>query len=498
MKHCISFLIIIITYSTLLISCKGKHGNIKEKPNILIITTDQWRVQSVGYAHNSEVIKTPNLDELASTSVNFIHAVSNEPVCSPFKASLQTGQRPLTNGVIMNDVRLDTSATTIAKVLDNHGYHTGLIGKWHLDGPKRCGYTPPGPRRQGYQYWHAINCDHNYLHEAYYKDADSTRHHWKGFAAIAQTKDAQHYIRDHAHKDKPFYLWLSWATPHAPYHMAPKKYKRMYNPQNVWLPPNVPPKAPPNAFRHDDGHYRQTVRKNLAGYYANIAVLDDMIGKVVKTLRNEGIFNNTIILFTSDHGDMLGSHGQYGKQMPYDESIRVPLLFHYSGEHGINDGIYKAMISSQDLMPTILGLVGIKIPKSVEGKDFSSYMRGGIDPKDTLALITCPIPFGNWNRSHGGRAYRGIRTPRYTYVRDRKGPWLLFDDKKDPYQMHNLINNPTYSEIQGKLNKRLNQKLNENEDHFRQGIYYVKKFHYPKLDSRGAISHQKCNGTWTK
>jgi arylsulfatase A-like enzyme len=272
---------------------------------------------------------------------------------------------------------------------------------------------------------------------------------------------------------------------HAPYHMAPKKYKKMYNPQDMWLPPNVPQK--------ESGKYKSSVRKNMAGYYANIAVLDDMVGNVIKTLKKEGIWNNTIILFTSDHGDLLGSHGLYGKQAPYDESIRVPMLFHYSGKQGINDGTYQAMISSQDLMPTLLGLAGIKIPKSVEGKDFSGYLHGRKSPKDTVALIESIHPFSSWRRN-GGRAYRGVRTPRYTYIRGLKGPWLLFDNKEDPYQMDNLIENPVYNNLQAKLDKLLQQKLKENGDHFRPGSYYVKKFGYPKLNSSGAVPYMRCAG----
>lgn len=489
----IKYYLVLFLFILLISSCKSnKESKIQKKPNILILLTDQWRAQSVGYAHNPEVVKTPNLDKLATQSANFKFAVSNEPVCTPFKASLITGQRPLTNGVFINDKRLNTNDTTIAEVLKNDGYQTGFIGKWHLDGPKRCGYTPPGPRRQGFQYWNAVNCDHDYLHEVYYKDDDSTKHYWKGFAAISQAWDAQHYIRNHSQEEKPFFLVLSWATPHAPYHMAPKKYKKMYNPKNMWLPPNVPVNADPNSFRYVSKNYQQRTRYNMAGYYANIAVLDNMVGDIIKTLKKKNIFNNTIILFTSDHGDMLGSHGQYGKQMPYDESIRVPMLFHYSSsKHGINEGTYNAMISSEDLMPTLLGLAGISIPKSVEGKDFSHYMRGGKSPKDTLALILCPIPFGNWGPKNG-RAYRGIRTTYYTYVRDLKGPWLLFDNKADPYQMHNLIAKPQYNKLQSKLDKLLNQKLKKNGDQFQPGSYYVKKFNYPKLDSKNRIPHTGC------
>lgn len=490
MNKAIYFLVVLL--SLLISGCKSKKkGNEVSKPNILILLTDQWRAQSVGYAHNPEIVQTPNLDKLASNSANFKLAVSTVAVCTPFKASLLTGQYWLTNGVFMNDVRLDTSATTIAEVLGNHGYQTGFIGKWHLDGQKRCGYTPLGPRRQGFQYWKAINCDHNYKHEAYYTDHDSTIHYWQGYAAIAQTRGAQRYIKSHAHKDKPFFLELSWAMPHSPYHMAPKKYEQMYDPKDIWLPPNVPAKADPKSMRRDDGHYRKSVRKNMAGYYANIAVLDDMIGHIIKTLKEEGTFDNTIILFTSDHGDLLGSQGQYAKQQPYDESIRVPMLFHYSGKQGINSGTYKAMISSQDLMPTLLGLAGIKIPESVEGKDFSGYLRGGESAKDTVALIACPMPFGNWSRKRGGKEYRGMRTTHYTYVRDLEGPWLLFDNKKDPYQMHNLVDNPEYNNLQTKLNKLLKQKLEEYGDHFRPGLYYVKKFNYPKLNVTGTVPYYR-------
>ena len=141
----------------------GKAQKKENRPNILILLADEWRAQAVGYASDPNV-KTPNLDRLAAMNANFQNAVSCMPVCTPFRASLMTGQRPLTNGVFMNDVLLDTNATTIAKVLDTNGYQAGLIGKWHLDGQYRLSYTPPGGRRQGFQYWKAVNCDHNYNH----------------------------------------------------------------------------------------------------------------------------------------------------------------------------------------------------------------------------------------------------------------------------------------------------------------------------------------------
>ena len=379
-NHHLPSLVFFIALASLL-SCQQEKA--VKKPNVLILLTDQWRAQSVGYAGDSDV-KTPNIDRLANSGANFQFAVSSLPVCTPFKATLLTGQRPLTNGVFMNDVLLDTAAVTIAEILGQNGYQTGFIGKWHLDGQYRLSYTPPGHRRQGFQYWKGVNCDHNYNHSAYYFDDDTTRHYWEGYDAIAEARDAQKYIKDHAQSDKPFFLMLSWGTPHAPYHTAPEKYKAMYDPATLKVRPNVP-----------DSMKGQVQVPDLAGYYAHMSALDDMVGEIVQGLKDGGILDNTIILFTTDHGDLLGSHGHYKKQRPFDESIRVPMLFRYSGKNGVKSGTYNAMIGSQDIMPTLLGLCGIKIPKTVDGLDFSQYIRGKEkDPKDTVALISCIQPFG--------------------------------------------------------------------------------------------------------
>jgi arylsulfatase A-like enzyme len=458
-----------------LFSCKEKPP--EPHPNILLILADQWRGQATGYAGDGNV-KTPNIDRLAAISADLGNAVSGLPVCTPYRASLMTGQRPLTNGVFMNDVLLDTSALTLAEVLAQNGYQTGLIGKWHLDGQYRLKYTPPGPRRQGFQYWKAVNCDHQYNHSVYYFNDDTTLHYWQGYDAIAETQSAKQYLDDHKNTGKPFFLMLSWGPPHAPYHTAPEKYTEMYDSADIKLRPNVPDSMQGRA------------RYDLAGYYAHMSALDDMVGELIAKLKEDGLFDNTIIVFTSDHGDLLGSHGHYKKQRPYDECIRVPLLIHYSGQDSIKNGLYKAMSNAEDIMPTLLGLSHVAIPGTVEGVDLSSYLRGRVaDPKDTVAIITCIQPFGQWTRAEGGREMRGIRTPNYTYVRDLNGPWLLFDDASDPYQMDNLIGNPAYAAVQQKLDQILQQKLKDTHDEFKPGAYYVKKFNYPALDSTGTVPY---------
>lgn len=466
------FLIASIMFDPLFFILFCSRQRMDRKPNVLILHVDEWRAQATGYSGDSNV-KTPNLDKLAENSANFTMAISGLPVCTPWRASLMTGQRPLTNGIFMNDVRLDINAVTIAKIYAKNGYKTGYIGKWHLDGQYRLSYTPR-ERRQGFEYWKAVNCSHNYNHSVYYEGDDSTKKYWEGYDVFAETEDAKKYIR--THKGQPFFLMLSWAPPHDPYHSAPEKYKKLYNQAEFILRPNVPE------------NIQEKVRYDLGGYYAHMSAIDDMVAEILNTLDTEGILDNTIILFTSDHGDLLGSHGYYFKQQPYDESIRVPMLFHYSGKKSIKKGAYDAMISAEDIMPTLLGLSNIKIPKSVEGKDFSKYLRGrGASPKDTVSLITCIQPFGQWIRSDGGKEYRGIRTPRYTYVRGLNGPWLLFDNVDDPYQMKNMVDNPEYSELRSRLNNLLLNKLKITKDKFLPGLVYIKKYNYPILDSNESV-----------
>jgi arylsulfatase A-like enzyme len=141
-------------------------------------------------------------------------------------------------------------------------------------------------------------------------------------------------------------------------------------------------------------------------------------------------------------------------------------------------------------MPTILGLSGIKIPKTVEGLDYSGYMRGGKNPSDGAALISCVTPFGEWEAREGGKEFRGIRTERYTYVRDLNGPWLLFDNDKDPLQLKNLVGAPEQKKLQQKLDAQLQRKLRDAHDDFLPGAAYVKKWGYVTTE-RGTIPYEK-------
>ena len=439
-----------------------------KRPNMLYLLADQWRASAMGYGGDPNV-KTPNLDRMAGESVNFRNCVSVCPVCTPYRASLLTGRYPTTTGMFMNDLYLPEGEVCMAEMLVGAGYDTGYIGKWHLDGQGRESYIPP-ERRQGFQYWKVAECDHNYPHSHYYTGTSSEKQYWQGYDAFAQTKDAQQYLQDHAKAEKPFALVVSYGTPHFPHGTAPKEYQALYPPDKIKLPPNVPPELQENA------------RREAQGYYGHCTALDKCVGDIVRTLEETGLADNTILVFTSDHGETLGSHGfrPTFKQVPWDESARVPFLLRYPGGLGREGRVVKTPIGTVDILPTLLGLANVPVPKSVEGDSLAPLIRSKRCDDDRAALYMLPAPFSG---AQNEPAYRAIRTNRYTYIRTLKGPAMLFDDDQDPYQMKNLIDQPDSSALQKNMDDRLQALLHRIGDEFRPRKYYLDTWGYTVNES---------------
>lgn len=437
-------------------------------PNVVYVFADQWRADALGYAGDPNV-KTPRIDALARESFDFTHAVAGMPVCTPYRGSLMTGRYWHRTGLFVNDVPLGNDAVSLAQAFAQSGYDTAYIGKWHIDGRGRSAYIPP-ERRQGFDYWKVLECTHNYNASDYYADGpDKLR--WDGYDAIAQTKDACAYIADRE-SDKPFLLLLSWGPPHNPYETAPQKYKDLYDPAALTLRPNVP------AEKMDK------TRQEMAGYYAHCTALDDCVGDLLDTLDAKGIADDTIFVFTSDHGDMVGSQGEQRKQRPWDESIRVPFLIRRPG--AVAPAKTDFPINTPDIMPTLLGLCDLPIPETVDGKDRSSLVRGEETDEPRAALLACITPFGEWTRKQGGREFRGVRTPRHTYIRTLEGPWLLFDNETDPYQLDNLADKDEHRPLRDELDALLDRKLAEAGDDFRPGEAYIAQWGYT-VDENGTV-----------
>jgi arylsulfatase A-like enzyme len=439
-----------------------------KRPNVLFVFGDQWRAQATGYAGDANV-RTPHLDRFAGESLNFTHAVSNCPVCSPWRATLMTGQYPLTHGVFVNDVPVSSDPVYLAECFQDAGYDTAYIGKWHIDGHGRSAYIPP-ERRKGFDTWKVRECTHDYNNSFYFAEGPE-KLWWEGYDAAAQTRAAQAYVEGHD-PSRPFLLMLSWGPPHDPYETAPETFRRMYDPATLELRPNVPAEVVAEA------------REWLAGYYAHCSALDACFGELMATLEEAGLAENTLVVFTSDHGDMVGSHGARNKQRPWDESILVPMLLRYPAALGRDARRIEIPINAPDLMPTLLGLAGLPVPDTVEGHDYAPFLRGEAAPPETAALIELPACFHQYAYYNGGREWRGLRTARYTYVIDLEGPWMLYDNDEDPYQLENRVGDPAYAVVQAELGSALRRRLAARGDAFESGAELIRRAGY-RVNERG-------------
>jgi arylsulfatase A-like enzyme len=367
--------------------------------------------------------------------------------------------------VFLNDVRLSSRVPTLGTVLKDAGYHTGYIGKWHLDGPERSGFTPPGPRRQGFDFWAVGNCTHRYTNSLYYRDTPDPLY-WDGYDAEDQTSLAVDFIHQQV-DESPFALILSWGPPHNPYRDLPDKYLSMYPPEMVVARPNCPDPDP----------------NDISGYYAHVPALDDQLGRLRTALEESGRLENTIFVFTSDHGDMLGSQGLQRKQHPWDESILVPFVMTFPGQACEGHSI-KSPLNVVDIMPTLLGLADVPIPDTVEGMDHTPAIRGESFEGNSAALTMAIAPFSE-NR---GLPWRGVRTERHTYARRLDGPWLLYDNGRDPFQMENLIDTPESVDLQATLEKTLCDLLDARNDAFLPPQEYLDRFGF-EVEESGAVPY---------
>ncbi|NOZ26548.1 MAG: sulfatase [Chloroflexi bacterium] len=430
-------------------------------PNLLLVFADQMRGMDMGCAGNPDV-RTPAMDRLAKQGVRLTRCFATSPVCSPNRAILLTGTYPTTNRVPGNDLPLPSHLPSLGTIARDHGYRTAYIGKWHLDGVPRTKFTPPGPRRSGFDFWAAYNCTHDYFHPKYYRDTPQVVE-VDGYEPEVQTDLALAFLDEQRDAAEPFCLVLSWGPPHDPYDQVPETYRAMYDPTALTLRPNAQPDADnPLAAGLD-------CRRTIADYYAAITALDDQLARLLDRLDALGLAEDTIVVFTSDHGDMLWSHGWMKKQAPYEESISVPFLIRWPGVLPAGR-VCDALVGTVDILPTLAGLMGWDLPSGQEGQDLSAALLGQAGaPSPESVLIANYICFDEAKRQHMTE-WRGVRTRRYTYV-ERPGriPWLLFDNEADPYQTRNLVNHPDYRHVADELRQQLSAWLERTHDPFLPG-----------------------------
>lgn len=452
----------------------------EEKPNVLFVLCDQWRKQSLGFLGEDPVI-TPNIDAFAKEAVFFSNAVCTRPICAPNRASLFSGQYPINTGVYGNKVQLAKETITLGDVAKKSGYKTGYIGKWHLDGDGE-GFVP-AERRHGFDYW-IMSQAHSPFNQRYYIQ-NSTQPTVINYAWEPDwiTDRAIDYLKS-VEKD-PFVLVVSYGPPHTgggpgfedrwqpgkrtngkiKYgygYAAPDKYEALYpNPEHIDLRPNVEPV----------GRYEDPSWETIPGYFGAITSIDENFGRLIEVLKDEGIFENTIVVFTSDHGEMLGSHGKMTKGIWYEESIAVPFLIAYPKK--LKSSVVNEVFNSIDVMPTILGLVGVDIPNGVDGTDFSERISSGSQKNLPEAAF---LSFDQGLASEPDRAWRAVRTDRYLFCLAKtqkykeadsvKDGIVLYDLKDDPYQMNPIYRGMGYDSQIDHLFIVLKDHLEETKDPF--------------------------------
>lgn len=435
----------------------------RKKPNLLFVFDDQHRHSALA-AYGNRDVRTPHFDRFAEQGRIFEQCISTCPISGPYRGILLSGRYPHASGVIDNEYALNPKVPTLAQALGKAGYRTGYIGKWHL------GYGPyTEDKRHGFGYLAANNCEHAYFDVSYHENEKGPIS-IEGWAPEHETDLALRFMERHRKDDpkKPFALVLGWGPPHWPYDHYPKEFDT-YDPERIELPPNVPVQM--EAF----------ARRELAHYYGNVSALDAQFGRLMAGLEQMKLAENTHVIFTSDHGDHLSSHG-YGKfgdrwmhhsrraskATPYAESIRVPFLVRGPG---VPAGTRTdAILAAVDLMPTMLGLCGVRKPKGVQGVDRSGHVLGKDAERADSAYLQILGPGWPGNGKWVG-FWRGVTTGRFTYARwlDEEQETLLFDNELDPWQMINLANRPETRALQEALEVRLKQWIEETKDPFETG-----------------------------
>ena len=436
-------------------------------PNLLFIFPDQFRVQAQGFV-NEDPVFTPNIDRLAQQGIVFPNAVSNRPLSSPYRGMLLTGKYSFSNNLQTNcntysrkfGNYLREEEICFSDVLNQNGYQCGYIGKWHLDAPSYAegpdvndwreavweAYTPPGSNRHGFTFWHAYGCN-NQHNDPYY---------WVNNASVQDTLFARKWSPEHeadvaiefihTKRKDPWALFVSMNPPHGPYQEVPARYRALYESMPVdslLNRPNVP-----------GGRKGEVGRKNVRDYFACVTGVDDQIGRILKALDESGQSENTIVIFTADHGEMMGSHGLLQKVVWYEESFRIPFIIRWPKK--FRSGTNDLLLSVPDLMPTLLSLMGLEkhIPVDVEGRNYAEVFTGNSKEKPEFALY---LNLESGYEDPGG-GMRGLRTDHYTFViqKNKQGGtanYLLYDNRNDPFQLKNIATEhpDLIVELEGKL-----------------------------------------------
>jgi arylsulfatase A-like enzyme len=415
-----------------------------DRPNVLFILADQLRASSLP-AYGESQIETPNLDKLAADGVTFTNTISSCPVCTPYRSMLLTGRHPQSTGHLINFMITRHDEIGIGDAFARAGYRTGWVGKWHLhtgsfpqiNGPD---YVPEGRDRLGFQYWRGYNFHTDYFDGTVNRD-DWRYEHWEGYETDALARYAMEFMDEVG--DEPFCVFVS---PHQPHvtggAFAPDKYYERL-PEVLALPENV------------SEELRDTSLEAYRDYLAMTLTLDDMVGELLDYLDEKGLRENTLVVFTSDHGTQMGAQGwwPWNKKLPYEESLLVPMFVRLPGVFKAGTTC-DALTAPVDFFPTLCGLCGVPAPRSIEGHDLSDAWQGKPGAFEQDAVFTMNFT-KDYNHLQEGEEWRGVRTKTAAYAEWLSGLTELYDLVNDPLEQTNLAGRDDAASLQAEMAARL-------------------------------------------
>ena len=454
-----------------------------DRPNLVFAFADQLRLQSCGYSDDYADDPDPytsNVDRLAGESADFRQAVSGTPICAPYRSCLFTGKYASSTGMVINELRTMPDPDAVAHLLEEAGYRTAYVGKWHLYGTENSDadeheFVPSGPYRLGFDdTWAAYNMNHDYYDGYYYED-DPERVEVDGYLPHAMTDRAVDFLERASEDDRPFALFVSYGPPHDPWTWdnVPDTFAHLFRDAAFPDPPNFESRGHARYWHPemDEEWYEEEWcpdrERRRRVYAAQVASLDWEVGRLLSAVDDLGLREDTAVVFTSDHGEMFGSHGRVAKNVFYEEAVRVPFLLRYPGE--VEPGVREAPLNTPDIAPTLLGLLDLPVPDSMEGTDLSHVARGEDGPVPEAAFMQ---GMGHTFLWEDGNEWRGARDGRYTYARWLDGEELLFDNVADPYQQENLVGDPDYRETLERLRAFVDDRIADLEDPFERTTWY--------------------------
>lgn len=430
-------------------------SNAAAPPNLLVIHTDEHHFNTLG-CYGGTIVETPNIDWLAKNGALCTSFYATTPVCSPSRSSFVSGRYPQCTPVVTNNIPMDDGVITFAEILGRKQYATGYAGKWHLDG---AGKPQWGPERQ---FGFAEN--QFMFNRGHWKKLEDTpqgprvaARNAKGQPSydVAEADDktfTTDWLMDKAvdfigrNKTKPFCYMVSLPDPHGP-NTVRAPYDTMYNHVDVPIPATINKTAEqtPGWAAKEKGVGEKSLQKIMPKYYGMVKCIDDNVGKILDFLRKEELLDNTIVVFTADHGDLCGEHGRLNKGVPYEGSAKIPFVLYYPAKVPPGTVVDEAL-SCIDFLPSVLSLMDVETAGKEQGRDASALLMGKKPAKwDDIAFL----------RGTGDANWVCAVTDRYKLVYSPKDdPWF-FDLDKDPEELTNRFSDAEYHPIVRQMTAQL-------------------------------------------